>query len=345
MWKLTVVVSWVLAALAVEARSGSPRGQACTAELDAYTLPPKDAALQTALEGVLQEAPFRKLVAAGRLSVAVADTSVTGHVRFAGVHEDEMRYAASLPKIAVMLAVFQGVEDGTLAYTPALTAKLEAMIRKSNNRASSDLIALVGFESIAGVLQDPRYELYDPERNGGLWVGKDYGGELGYWKRDPMHAISHGATARQVARFFVMLDQELLVSPWASQEMKRILGKPAIRHKFVLGLSRFRDALVFRKSGTWKRWHSDAALVERGEKTYIVVALLESSQAKGVLSRLAVRIDGIIQPATPSEAVWRDGAGALERVAEAEHETPRVFALADAEDAGPVEADQPERQH
>lgn len=295
MWKSWIMGSTLVGSCLVASPALAEEG--ADAERSAYVLPSKDVDLQSSLDKILSEPPFKKLVASRSLSVALVDVAVDGQPRFAGVLENEMRYAASLPKIAVMLAVFQAFEEGRLEYTPELKQQLEAMIRRSNNRASSDLIELVGFEAIARVLQDPHYELYDEDRNGGLWVGKDYGGALGYWKRDPIHQLSHGATAKQVARFFVMLDERMLVSPEASDEMKRILGKPAIRHKFVRGLSRFGNALIFRKSGTWKRWHSDAALVERGGKRYVVVALLESPEASGVLSQLVVKLDGIVAPA------------------------------------------------
>ncbi len=260
---------------------------------DALVLPPPDPQLQAGLDQVLAQAPFRKLIRQGRLSVALVDLS-DGDLRFAGTDFDRMRYAASLPKIAILLAVFDAVQRGEVAYTPQVKDQLVKMIRFSSNRAATDSIRLVGFENIARTLRDPGYQLYDPNRQGGLWVGKDYGGGLGRWKRDPMHHLSHGATARQVARFLVMLEQGTLVSPWASGEMKEILSHPGIRHKFVKGLSQRPGSRIFRKSGSWREWHSDAAIVEHNGRKYVAVALMESS-VKNVLSRLIVRLDDLVQ--------------------------------------------------
>ncbi len=271
----------------------TPERSAAVATL---VLPTKDSALQADLERVLTAPQFRRLVRQRQLSVALVDLSNPFKMRYAGVDEDRMRYAASLPKIAVMLAVFDQVDRGRLKYTPELTNKLERMIRRSSNADATDLIELVGFQAIANTLRDPRYELYSPTRRGGLWVGRDYGGGPGLWRRDPLRRISHGATARQTARFFVMLDQERLVSTWASEEMKRILSHPEINSKFVLGLQSRPGSQIFRKSGTWQRWHADAALVERDGKRYIAVALLESGRGGGVLSDLIVRLDDIIAP-------------------------------------------------
>lgn len=287
-------VATILTAGMVAARGTSHPPAAAQEVQGSLTLPPRDSALQAGLARILQERQFRGLVQRQQLSVALVDLSDPDRMRYAAVDDDHMRYAASLPKIAIMLGVFDQIDRGHLTYTPELREQLEAMIRRSDNPTSTELIRLVGFENIAQTLQDPRYELYDPARQGGLWVGKDYGGDLGYWQRDSLHNISHGATARQVARFMVMLDRGDLVSPWASAEMKAIMGHPEIHHKFVLGLDARPRSRIFRKSGTWKNWHADAAIVERDGRKYVAVALLESASAKGVLSQLIVRLDDLI---------------------------------------------------
>lgn len=283
-------------------------------------LPAKDQQMQAALSEVLAKPPFRRLVQQKRLSVALVDLSERGIIRYTGVDDDRMRYAASLPKIAILLGAFDQIEKGNLTYSPGLRRKMELMIRRSSNRESTELIRLVGFQNIANTLRDPRYELYGRSRNGGLWVGRDYGGWIGTWRRDPMHSLSHGATARQVARFLVMLDRGQLVSPWASAEMKSIMGNPEISHKFVLGLKSQPTSRIFRKSGTWKDWHADAALVEREGKKYAAVALLESSSAKGVLSSLIVELDNIIYH--DNRRVSSAGADAARKPAAASATTP-----------------------
>ncbi len=281
--------------LALEADSGGPA---------TLVFPKPDPVLQRGLEKIVNRAPFKKYVDRNDLSVVLVDITQPARIRYAGVQADEMRYAASLPKIAVLLTAFDLIDRKRIRYTPQLKGQLEDMIRYSSNRAASDTIKLVGFENIARVLRDPRYRLYDPSRKGGLWVGKDYGGSLGYWKRDPLHNLSHGATARQVARFLLMMEEGSLVNPWASREMKGIMSKPGIHHKFVKGLETNRPGSeIYRKSGTWKEWHADAALVERDGRKYIAVALLRSN-AKGMLSRLIVNLDDLIfHPETISPAL------------------------------------------
>lgn len=277
----------------VSAPLASQRSTNATTDTTSLVLPAPDSALQAGLDRVLATQPFRSLAARGKLSVALVDLSQPGVIRYAALDDDRMRYAASLPKVAIMMGVFCEIDAGRLSYSPALRRKMERMIRNSDNPTSSELIELIGFEAIANCLRDPQYDLYDPDRQGGLWVGKDYGGDLGYWERDPISNISHGATARQVARFLVMMDRGELVSPWASAEMKTIMANPAIKHKFVLGLEERPNSRIFRKSGTWRNWHADAAIVERAGKKYVAVALLETS-AKGTLRQLIVKLDDLI---------------------------------------------------
>ena len=179
-----------------------------SAALDSpFAFPPDDPGLEAALRRALSRAPFDRLVRRGQLSVSLVDMTRPDRLAYTGIDDDRMRYAASLPKIGIMLGVFNELDAGNLAYTPELKDQLERMIRRSDNKISSDLIRLVGFERIEAALRDPRWELYDPKRNGGLWVGRGYGSGIGLWRRDPLHSISHGATSRQVARFMVMMDR------------------------------------------------------------------------------------------------------------------------------------------
>ncbi len=163
----------------------------------------------------------------------------------------------------------------------------------------------VGKDYLARLLQSARYRLYDPEQNGGLWVGKEYG-KAPAWKRDPLSNLSHGATAVQVARFYYLLETGRLVSPEMSREMKEILGEPAIHHKFVKGLEQARPgARIYRKSGTWRTYHADSAIVEHNGRKYIAVALADDPAGGKWLSDLIVALDDLICQ-TPQAAAASD---------------------------------------
>ena len=215
------------------------------------------------------------------------------------VNPNEMMYAASLPKIAILLGAFERISKGQMSLDEDTLEKLQKMIRNSSNEAATEILNRVGKEYVNELLQSPRYRLYDPEKNGGIWVGKEYDRSPAY-DRDPLHNLSHGATALQVARFYYLLETGQLVSPELSQLMKSILGQPAIEHKFVKGLKEIHpESRIYRKSGTWKQYHSDSAIIEHDGRRYIAVALAKSPHGEKWLTDLIVALDKLIcEPAS-----------------------------------------------
>jgi beta-lactamase class A len=243
------------------------------------------------------------------LSVALVDITDLSSPRKAYANPNEMMYAASLPKIAILLGVFERIFRGDMQLNDKTWGELQQMIRYSSNEAATHLLQRVGKEFLANLLQSPRYRLYDPNKNGGLWVGKEYSASSA-WKRDPLHNLSHGATALQVARFYYLLETGGLVSPRFSRLMKAILGDPAINHKFVKGLrTTYPDARIFRKSGTWKEFHSDSGIIEHEGYRYIAVALTRSPNGGNWLSDLIVQLDALVRrsgkPTGPNTASVR----------------------------------------
>jgi len=260
-------------------------------------VPTADPKLQSSLEEVLGGLGLKGVVQDRRLAVSLMDISDPRRPRYAGLNDRQMMYAASLPKIAIILAGFEAIRNGLLQYTPAVKQMFTNTIRFSSNSDASKAIKAVGFDYIAKVLTSPLYRLYDPLLNGGLWIGKAYGGGEGtseYWKRDPLSNLSHAATALQVTRFFWLMDQGRLVSPEYSAEMKEIFSKPGIHHKFVKGLEALGVREIYRKSGSWQDAHCDAALVEHNGKRYIAVALMKDAKGGEVLPKLIQKLDGLV---------------------------------------------------
>lgn len=260
-------------------------------------VPTADPKLQSSLEEVLGGLGLKGVVQDRRLAVSLMDISDPRRPRYAGLNDRQMMYAASLPKIAIILAGFEAIRNGLLQYTPAVKQMFTNTIRFSSNSDASKAIKAVGFDYIAKVLTSPLYRLYDPLLNGGLWIGKAYGGGEGaseYWKRDPLSNLSHAATALQVTRFFWLMDQGRLASPEYSAEMKEIFSKPGIHHKFVKGLEALGVREIYRKSGSWQDAHCDAALVEHNGKRYIAVALMKDAKGGEVLPKLIQKLDGLV---------------------------------------------------
>lgn len=272
-----------------EAGPGEPDAVAATP----LALDHRDEVLQRRLERAIAGLDLGRLVAERRLGVALVELLPEDSLRYAGVNDDVMLYAASLPKIAALLAAFEAIEAGRIEETPRFDRTLTEMIRVSSNPAATEVVDRVGFEAIATTLQRPRYRLYDPAAGGGIWLGKAYDPRPAV-VRDPLHGISHGATARQAARFFTLLDRGLLVSPERSRQMKSILGDPGIRHKFVRGLLDRPAARIFRKSGTYRTHHADAALVEHAGRRYVAAAIVDDARGETILQRLILALDDLV---------------------------------------------------
>ena len=171
-----------------------------------------------------------------------------------------MLYAASLPKLAVLFAAMVASQEGDLRIDEALEQDLNNMIRVSCNACATRVMARVGRDKLLQILQRPEYAFYNENRYGGLWVGKDYGPRLAH-QRDPIKGLSHSATVYQVARLYYRLAMGTLLDPEHTLMMRDILSRPGINHKFVKGLEG-QDVNILRKSGSWKNFHADSALVE-----------------------------------------------------------------------------------
>jgi beta-lactamase class A len=287
--KLSRRLARLCAALALAASTCVAAAAPAPSDLEDRT----DPALQRGLNGVVRDLGLTGEVESGRLSLALVDLSQRDAPRLAMLNGHEMVYAASLPKIAILLGAFVEAERGRIPLDDTHLDEINRMIRFSSNEAATRVLDWVGHDRLLDILQSPDIALYDPKRNGGLWVGKSYGGEEAY-QRDPINHLSHGATAFQVARFYWLLDSDRLVAPPFASLMKQALSHPAIRHKFVKGLESRPGVEMYRKSGTWRDFHADSALVEEGAHKFVIVGLAHHKDGGEWLERLAVPMHDLI---------------------------------------------------
>ncbi|MDW7694588.1 serine hydrolase [Flammeovirgaceae bacterium SG7u.111] len=238
---------------------------------------------------------WRKLIAQKKMAIGVVDLRDPEQIKYAGINDNEMMYAASLPKIAVLLTAMDALEKGEIEETPAIDEDLKLMISRSDNAASTRMIDLLGYDKIASVLRDPQYELYSEKYNGGLWVGKRYA-KTGARKPDPILGLSHAATAYQVSRFYYLMVSGRLVSYERSKQMLDIMEDPALHHKFVHTLDQIvPNARIFRKSGSWKNFHSDSVLVwDMSDRHYILVALIEDPEGESIIRQLILPVEEVL---------------------------------------------------
>jgi len=73
-----------------------------------------DSGLQRQLDATLASLDLDKAVKNKKLSVALVDITNLNEPRLAEVNGDRMVYAASLPKIAILLGAFVDIEEGRM---------------------------------------------------------------------------------------------------------------------------------------------------------------------------------------------------------------------------------------
>lgn len=252
--------------------------------------------LQCLLEDELNLNPtWKRLISKNLMAVGIVDLSEINNIRYAGINDENMMYAASLPKIAILLAAMDAIENGELKDSNEIRKDLRLMISKSNNQASTRMIDRLGYEKIEAVLRSPQNKLYDEEVGGGLWVGKRYAAG-GRRYPEPLKGLSHAATTRQVCSFYYQLAMGNLISPERSEEMLEIMKNPDLHHKFVNTLDRIAPkADIYRKSGSWRNYHSDSALVWGPKRKYIIVALIDNDFGEQIIRDLVVPLEKVMK--------------------------------------------------
>lgn len=214
-------------------------------------------------------------------------------LRLAMLHPDRLEYAASVPKIAILLTYFAFNTTAALSVGAETRRELGLMIRASSNEMATRFSKELGLSTIQHVLRTQGF--YDEQRGGGIWMGKHYG-ENGERVGDPVGDHSHAATIRQLLRFYLLLEQERLLSAEASRAMRAIFESPNIPHdeiKFVAGL-KGRDVDIIRKWGSWEDWLHDSAVIRGPGRHYILVGLTHHARGDEYLAELARDVDGML---------------------------------------------------
>ncbi len=214
--------------------------------------------------------------------------------RVAMIQPDAMFYAASVPKICIVMAYFDTHPEALTDLDPDVERELQLVIKRSDNELAAKYSQLVGLDKIQEMLQSRRYGFYD-EEHGGFWCGKHYGiaqPRMG----DPVHDHSHAATVRQCLRYYLMLEQGRLVSAAACAKLKQIFAAPRLEFhndRFVRGLNG-RDVTIIRKSGLWEDWHLDTARVQHGERVYLLAGMVRHPKGEEYLAEMAAAVDEVL---------------------------------------------------
>jgi beta-lactamase class A len=265
-----------------------------TQPFDSYTLgfdTPTDASLQSELDNIDATLRAKFDMTPEQAAVGVLDLKT---LRLAMIHPDRIEYAASIPKVGILLAYFQLHPDAATKLDPTTRHELGLMAKASNNEMAAKFSREMGLKAIQQVIND--YKLYDKDHGGGIWVGKHYG-KGGERIGDPVGDNSHAATVRQLLRFWLMLEQGKLVSPAASKTMRDIFASPDIPHdniKFVKALKDREGLEIIRKWGSWENWLHDSAVITAPNRQYILVGLTKHSKGDEYLEALAGAVDDLL---------------------------------------------------
>lgn len=263
------------------------------AALDRYVLnfdSSVDAALQAQIAAIDEQLRTKHGMAAEQTSAAVLDLRT---LRLALLRPDRIDYAASVPKIAILFAWFASHPEAATALDATTRHELGLMIKVSDNAMASKYSQPLGLTRIQELLNAEGF--YDAPRGGGIWMGKHYA-KAGERVVDPVGGHSHAITARQVLRFYLLLEQGRLVSASASKTMREIFASPEIPHredKFVKGLAG-RGLEIRRKAGWWETWFHDSAVVTGGGRHYIVVAMTHHAKGDAYLEEFAAAVDDVV---------------------------------------------------
>jgi beta-lactamase class A len=261
-----------------------------------YTLDynsPTDPALQAKLEALDTSLRAKYGMTTNDTAAGILDLK---HLRLAMVHPDRGEYAASVAKVGILLAYFQLHPQAATNLDAQTRHELGEMAKISSNEMAAKFSRQMGLKPIQQVLNS--YHFYDAQRGGGIWVGKHYGAGSERFG-DPVGDNSHAATIRQLLRFWLLLEQDKLVSPAACRTMRDIFASPDLPHddiKFVHAL-KGRDVQILRKWGTWENWFHDSAVITGPNRQYILVALTHHPKGDDFLVDLAKAVDD-----------WMDGA-------------------------------------
>ena len=251
---------------------------------------PVDPHLQKQLESIDARLRAKYGMTLEQTAVGLLDLN---HPRLAMTHPDRIEYAASVAKVGILLAYFQLHPGAATEMDAATEHELGLMIKASSNEIAAKYSRALGLREIQQVLNEQGF--YDAAHGGGIWVGKHYGPNserIG----DPVANHSHGATVRQLLRFYWLLSRDQLVSPAASQKMRAIFLSPDIPHddhKFVKALSG-RGLTILRKWGSYEDSLHDSAIIEGAGRRYVLVALTHHPRGDDYLEDLAREVDDVM---------------------------------------------------
>lgn len=254
---------------------------------------PEDLKLTGALEKIVSNTGLSGEFDAGedgqeRISLAVID--LTGDQPVWGqVYADNFIYPASVYKMYVAMEILDQVSNGRMHLndqvvvaspndvdrsreipsdprpllqegdTVTVNYLLDLMITRSDNSAANCLIDLAGRPRINKTIQAMGWK--------GSEVTRKF---LSRTLEDPGYDTvrSTETCARHAAEFMYRVQQDQLINPWVSMQMKVLLGRQLDDTKLAQGLPG--EAMFYHKTGWWSYYTHDVGIVDDGRIRYII---------------------------------------------------------------------------
>ncbi len=245
-----------------------------------------------------------------KISFAVIDLNHTEPI-LSGYNFTNFIYPASVYKMYVAAEVLHQISDGKhklseaymvrapnavdkskeLSFDPrpllnegdtvTINYLLDLMITRSDNSAANCLIDIAGRPAINKMIDENNWQ--------GSEVTRKY---LSRKFEDPDYKTIRGTetSALHAADFMYKIENNELINPWVSMQMKVLLGRQLDKSKAAQGLPK--NVMYYHKTGWWSYWTNDVGIVDDGETKYIISLFMPLTEetAKPLMKELSSRI-------------------------------------------------------
>ncbi len=250
-----------------------------------------------------------------QISLTVIDLNTPEPI-LAGVNIENFVYPASVYKIYIAAEVLNQISQGKYSLdsmvvveapndvdkskeiktdprpllqagdTVSVNYLLDLMITRSDNTASNCLIDLAKRENINALMHEYNWQGSEVTRK---FLSRKF--------EDPGYEDIRGTetSSLHAADFMYLMEQNKLVNPWVSMQMKALLGRQLDHSKYALGLPK--TAMFYHKTGWFSYWTNDVGLIQDGDLKYIVALLLplREEQALPKMEQLSTKIHQVMK--------------------------------------------------
>ena len=231
-----------------------------------------------------------------QISLAVIDLT-KDEPRIGGVNLANFIYPASVYKMYVAAEILHQISKGELSLKSSHVVKfpnnvdktkevlfdprpllqdgdtvtvnylLDLMITRSDNSAANCLIDIAKRENINNLMHHHNWR--------GSEVTRKF---LKRKHEDPEYEKIRGTEtcALHAADFLYRIDNNQLVNPWVSMQMKSLLGRQLDKSKLATGLPP--NTMFYHKTGWFSYWTHDVGIVDDGDVRYVIACFLPLRQ-------------------------------------------------------------------